>query len=89
MCVYVSIYMCVLECMYVSVYVCVYVYVHVCVCGGVISVCHGTCMCYLYPLSYLASLSQVLAAMHKLCCPFDSVIKGVPMYAEDDSPYTL
>lgn len=68
----------------------VYVSVCVCVCGGVvISVCHGTCMGVLYPLSYLASLSQVLEAIHKLCCPFDSVVKGVPVYAEDDSLHFL
>lgn len=44
---------------------------------------------YHYPLSYLASLTQVLEAIHKLCCPFDSVIKGVPVYAEDDSLHFL
>lgn len=60
------------------------------VCGGVvISVCHGTCMWNLYPLSFLAGLFQVLTAIHKLYCPFDSVVKGVPAYVEDDSLHFL
>lgn len=63
-----------------------YVYVSARVCGVVvISVCLGTCMWYLYPLSFLAGLSQILTAIHK----FDSVVKGVPAYAADDSLHFL